>query len=151
MTTIAGDGSVQYYASDDCFGACNGTIANRWDQVEMGELETPCQTQSPAFTCTIEFETNDSWLGGYQVFPDANAVETDENSPNNAYEGIDQSQDDTQSSIKRRTKGGPKGTFSPYKPIPTPTPAPRPTKNPICNDLVTTPPKAANPSSTCPL
>lgn len=136
MLTISGGDSTNLYGSVSCFGACLGSIANRWDQVEMGELEQPCQTQSPAFTCTIQYYASNSWFGGYQVFPDAYAVETNENSPNNGYEGIDLSQDDLSDSAARRTKGGPKGTFSPYKPIPTPTPtaAPCPTNIPLpCN------------------
>jgi hypothetical protein len=123
MTTISGLVAQALYSSDECFGACNGQIANRWDQVEMGELTSTCPTEAgPSVICTITFQANDSWFGAYQFYPDQQQVEVDENSPNNAYEGIDQSQDDIGQGSTRRTRGGPAGTFVPYAPIPTPTP-----------------------------
>jgi hypothetical protein len=96
----------------------------------MGQLTTPCQTAPPSgypFVCTIPFQTNNSWYGGMQYYPDVNVAQSNQVlmgiTPNFDQEGIDLSQDDQTSGVTRRAKGVSRPPYS-YIPIPQPTPPP---------------------------
>jgi hypothetical protein len=155
MTSIAMATGASLYNSDACFGACNGYIGERWDQVEMGQIVLPCQTAPPSgypFVCTIQYQTNGSWLGGYQVYPDTNVVETNEYTPNEANEGIDLSQDDQAQGATRRPVGVALGPLGPY--IPTPAPTPTYVPKPPCSAAVRSGAAVravVSPDVTCPL
>jgi hypothetical protein len=83
-------------ADSECLGACNGTTANRWDQTVMGQLVSPCANNSDGSSaeCTIQYQSNNSWLGGYQVFPDSNVVQVNDANPNSGTEGINLTYDE---------------------------------------------------------
>jgi hypothetical protein len=92
MTTIAFAAGHDYNNDTSCFGGCNGTATNFWDQVWMGNLSQPCnQTQGVSVTCTIYYFADNSWYGGLQKEPDSNTSASftpAPNDPNQFQEGI---------------------------------------------------------------
>jgi hypothetical protein len=116
MTSIAQTG-VNFYNSHECYGMCNGNpLSARWDQVVMGELIQPCQNTN-GFICTIEYWASNSWLGGYQTYPDQYAVQTNDPNPNQGYEGIDLGQDYGGPGLAYKGRRAASGTFAPLVPI----------------------------------
>lgn len=71
MTSI-GFATGNNFSNDiSCFGACDGTATNHWDQVVMGELVQPCGPGRPAASvCTIEYPGDGvSWYASVQQEP----------------------------------------------------------------------------------
>ena len=65
MTSIAFGSGHDYNNDTSCFGACNGTTTNWWDQEVMGQLIQPCdQVPQKSAECTIQYFTDGRWNGG---------------------------------------------------------------------------------------
>jgi hypothetical protein len=108
MTTIA-QGSVDFN-SGECFGFCNGTIANRWDQTVMGQLETSCQAGWSTYNCSLRYATNGEWLGGFEQDPEDGRAVSSHRNGNDAFEGI--------KLVGGTSDGSPAGSFGPRQPYP---------------------------------
>jgi len=105
-----------------CYGYCNGSISGRWDQVVGGNLTNDCsQVAQQSERCTIEYQSNGSWIAGLWDIDDQThhgGVGHYYNTDQDGMEGLNDNY--TTSTIFDLP-----GTFViPLPPVPTPTPAP---------------------------
>jgi hypothetical protein len=115
MTTIALGRNNEYGSDTSCFGGCNGTTTNWWDQIVMGQLISPCnQTPNVSFECTIQYLTDGSWYGGIQNETETGAATYHNETVNQYEEGIDLWET---SPLK---KSGPFHHYATPGPLPTP-------------------------------